>query len=139
MEISPTFGIVLMMNNYLHDVATALLIATAAAIFALLKVAAKIEEPPAILFFLNAYRRMVKLFHWSLIWIIIGGIPRVLFYTRFEWANAAGKGQVPALVVKHVIMTVLILAGIKWWRVVRRRVEELKALLPASYRHRLES
>ena len=120
MEIGPGLGIALMMNNYLHDVATALLIGSAAAILVMEKVVVRIGEPAAVLFFLTAYRRLTRLFHWALGWIVIGGIPRTIFYTRFEWANAAGKGQVAALVVKHLVMTVLVVIGIVCWRRLRQ-------------------
>ena len=44
-EISPELGIALMMNNYLHDVATALLIGSAAAIFVMARVVGLVNEP----------------------------------------------------------------------------------------------
>ena len=138
MEISPGLGIALMMNNYLHDVATALLIGSAAAILVMEKVVTRIGEPAGVLFFLTAYRRLTRLFHWALIWIVIGGIPRTIFYTSFEWANAAGKGQIPALLVKHVVMAVLVVVGIICWRRLRRLTGELQAALPDDYRQRLE-
>lgn len=138
MEISPGLGIALMMNNYLHDVATALLIGSATAILVMEKVVNRIGEPAGALFFLTAYSRLTRLFHWALIWIVIGGIPRTIYYTRFEWANAAGKGQIPALIVKHVMMVILVVIGLQCWRRLRRLTGELRESLPAEYRQRLE-
>ena len=137
MEISPGLGIALMMNNYLHDVATALLIGSATAILVMEKVVHRVDEPAGSLFFLTAYGRLTRLFHCALIWIVIGGIPRTIYYTRFEWANAAGKGQIPALVVKHVMMAVLVAIGLVCWRRLRRLTAELCESLPADYRQRL--
>ena len=67
MEISPGLGIALMMNNYLHDVATALLIGSATAILVMARVVTVVNEPAATLFFLTAYGRLTRLFHWALI------------------------------------------------------------------------
>ena len=137
-EITPQLGIALMMNNYLHDVATALLIGSAAAIFVMARVVGVVNEPAATLFFLTACRRLTRLFHWALIWIVVGGIPRTIYYTRFEWANAAGKGQVTALIIKHVVMTVLVVVGIICWRRLRQLTASLTLALPPEYRQRLE-
>jgi hypothetical protein len=36
---------------------------------------------------------------------------RGLTYREYEWAEAAGRDQVAALVVKHVVLVALVLAG----------------------------
>ena len=132
MQISPELGVAIMMNNYFHDVATALLVASAWCIYALVRTQAEISEHLGTLFFLKAYRRMVTFFRFALYWIIIGGIPRTIFYTSFEWANAADKLQVPALMVKHVLMVVLVVWGIIAWRRLKQKVSTLRASLPAE-------
>ncbi len=98
--MSPAAGIALMMNNYLHDVATALLAASAFALWVMLRRYESGERgPEAARYFLEIHRSMARLARLSLAWIVLGGIPRTIFYTRFEGANAAGRAQVPALVV----------------------------------------
>jgi hypothetical protein len=137
MEISPALGVVLMMNNYFHDVATALLAASAWCIYALVRTQAEIGEPVATLFYLKTYRRMITFFRFAVYWIIIGGIPRTIFYTRFEWANAAGKGQVPALIVKHVLMVVCVVLGVYAWRRLKSKAAMLEASLPKDLAERM--
>ncbi|AJE04657.1 hypothetical protein [Geobacter pickeringii] len=122
MEITPTLGIAIMMNNYFHDVATALLAASAFVLYAVYRVEESCTGPGATEFFLKTYRRMVRLARFALAWIVLGGIPRTIFYTRFEWANAAGKGQVPALIVKHILMVILVAGGVWGWRKLQRKV-----------------
>ncbi|WP_243688934.1 hypothetical protein [Geotalea toluenoxydans] len=75
----------IMMNNYFHDVATALLAASAFVIHAIVRTQAVMASREASLFFLRTYDQMVKFFRFALWWIIIGGIPRTVFYTSFEW------------------------------------------------------
>jgi uncharacterized membrane protein YdjX (TVP38/TMEM64 family) len=73
---------------------------------------------------------MVKFFRFALWWIIIGGIPRTIFYTSFEWNHFADKLQIPALMIKHVLMFILVVWGVIAWRRLKRRVESLRASLP---------
>jgi hypothetical protein len=126
MQISPELGVAIMMNNYFHDVATALLAASAFVIHAIVRTQAVMASREATLFFLKTYDQMVKFFRFALWWIVIGGIPRTIFYTSFEWANAADKLQVPALMVKHVVMAVLVIWGIYAWRRLKLKVAVLR-------------
>jgi len=131
--MSPGAGIALMMNNYFHDVATALLAASAFALVVLLRrYEAGPRGPEAARYFLEIAERMTKLARFSLAWIVLGGIPRTIWYGEFEWANAAGRGQVTALVVKHVVAAALVVAGVAFWRRLRRRVATVRAELAAG-------
>jgi hypothetical protein len=77
---------------------------------------------------------MTRLARFSIAWIVLGGIPRTIFYTRFEWANAAGRLQITALVVKHVVAFGLVAFGAWFWLRLRRRVETVRAALGADAR-----
>jgi hypothetical protein len=48
----------------------------------------------------------------ALLFIIVGGIIRTATYRSFEWVEAAGKGQVAALIVKHIVLVGCTAAGI---------------------------
>jgi hypothetical protein len=137
MQISPGVGVAIMMNNYFHDVATALLIASAFALHAIVRIQKSMETPEATVFFLKAYGLMVKLFRFALWWVILGGVPRTIFYTSFEWANAADKLQVPALMVKHVMIVTAVVWGIIAWRRLKKKVALLRDSLPADMQKEL--
>ena len=127
---SPGLGVAVMMNNYLHDMATGLLVGSGFALHAILRIQGSMKTPQATLFFLKTNRQMVKLFKFALWWVILGGIPRTIFYTSFEWANAADKLQIPALAVKHIMMFVAVVWGIYAWRRMQKKVALLRASLP---------
>lgn len=128
--MSPVAGIALMMNNYFHDVATALLAASAFALWVLLRrYESGTRSPGAARYFLEIQRAMAKLARFSLAWIVLGGVPRTIWYAEFEWANAAGRGQVAALVVKHVVALILVLFGVAFWRRLKSRVRSVEAEL----------
>jgi hypothetical protein len=138
MQISPGLGVAIMMNNYFHDVATAMLIATSFTLHAIVRIQAAMDSPTATLFFLKTHQKMVKLFRYALWWVIIGGVPRTIFYTSFEWANAADKLQVPALMVKHVMIVTLVVWGIIAWRRLKRKVAVLRDSLSPEMRAEVE-
>jgi hypothetical protein len=128
--MTPAAGIALMMNNYFHDVATALLAASAFALWVLLRrYEAGQRGPDAARYFLEIQRAMTKLARFSVVWIVLGGIPRTIWYLEFEWANAAGRGQVTALIVKHVVAFALVGYGVLFWRRLRVRVRSVEASL----------
>jgi len=134
---SPGLGVAVMMNNYFHDVATALLAASAFAMHAIVRVQASMNTHEATVFFLKTHKIMVKFFRFSLWWIIIGGVPRTIFYVSFEWNHFADKQQVPALMVKHVLMAAAVIYGIRAWRRLKKKVAYLHDSLPAGMRAQL--
>lgn len=138
MQIGPGLGVAIMMNNYFHDMATGLLVGSGFALHAILRIQAATNTPQATLFFLKTNRRMVKLFRFALWWVVLGGVPRTIFYTSFEWANAADKLQVPALAVKHVMMFTAVVWGIYAWRRMQAKVALLREALPAELRADLD-
>ena len=137
MEISPGLGVAIMMNNYFHDMATGLLVGSGFALHAIIRIQATMSTPEATLFFLKTNAHMKKLFKFALWWVVLGGVPRTIFYTSFEWANAADKLQIPALAVKHVMMFAAVVGGVIAWRRMQKKVDELKESLPPEYRAQL--
>ena len=127
MTISPEVGVLIMMNNYFHDVATALLFSSGIAMWVIYKKFGGSDSQEVRDYFLRLYKSISLLVRFSLAWIILGGIPRVIFYKEFEWANAAGKGQVPALIVKHILFVIFISAGAYVWFKIKMKADSIKA------------
>jgi hypothetical protein len=115
-------AIAIIINNYLHDVATAVLISSAALVWSLDRAAARDGTGRAGELMRAAYSRLVKVARVALAWIVIGGVPRTIFFTRYEWDPAVVKGIVPALMVKHALMVAAVVAGAVMWRRVASRV-----------------
>ena len=136
-EIGPGLGVAIMMNNYFHDMATGLLVGSGFALHAILRIQMTMNTPQATLFFLKTNSHMKKLFKFALWWVVLGGVPRTIFYTSFEWANAADKLQIPALAVKHMMMFAAVVWGIYAWRRMQKKVDLLKDSLPAEMRAEL--
>ena len=116
----------IVLNNYLHDVATAVLLSSAVIYYVLARQATRgdVGERKAVA---RAYAPL-KRFAWgALIWIIIGGIPRTIFFRQYEFIPADTKGIVADLAVKHVLMVSAVIAGSVMWIRMKKTVERLAA------------
>jgi len=125
--MSPGLAVFILMNNYFHDVATAMLLASGLAMWAVIKNLDNNREEKVVEYFIDMYRSVARLAKFSLYWILIGGIPRILAFKDFEWANAVGKKQVSGLIVKHVIAFVFVSGGVYLWLRLGRRIKEITA------------
>jgi hypothetical protein len=112
--------ILIILNNYLHDVATAVLLSSAVILYVLGRQArgGGAGERAALV---RAYRTLTKFAWGALSWIIIGGIPRTIFFPTYEFIPAQVKGIVLDLVIKHVLLVSGVIAGaIMWVRIGRQ-------------------
>ena len=118
MTLSPLVKTLIIMNNYFHDVATAMLFASALIVWMLGRRAEK-NGAEMRQWFAGSYQVLSKIAFWSIVWIIIGGIPRTVFFQQVEWnlADPSNKYLFAALIVKHVLMWVFVaVGGTMWWR-----------------------
>lgn len=115
-------AILIIINNYLHDVATAVLLATAIVMWALGRQVER-GDTAEVAVLARLYPVLTRFAWVAIAWIVIGGVPRTIFFTRYEWDPAVVKGIVPALVVKHALMAFAVVLGVLLWRSVKRRIE----------------
>jgi len=114
-----------MLNNYVHDVATGLLLISALWLAWSARDLGPAPGAEAVQVFRRSYRRCVRFVFGSIGVIIATGIVRTVFFMEFEWMPALGRGLVAVLVVKHVlIFTTLGVGGYAWWHL-RQRLRAL--------------
>lgn len=109
--------LLIILNNYLHDVATALLLSSAVILYVLARQAknGSVGERQALV---RAYRTLTRFAWGALAWIIVGGIPRTIFFPTYEFIPASVKGIVLDLVIKHVLLVAGVVAGgVMWIRI----------------------
>ena len=98
-------AVAIMLSNYTHDLATGLMFGSVAAYFVavgVLRRGLEEEQVPGIQALLHHRFRPVVL--WSLAAVLALGVPRMIFFEEYEWLPAAGRSQIPALIVKHVFL-----------------------------------
>jgi putative copper export protein len=122
----PALGIALLLNNYVHDVATGLLLISALWIGWSAAALPAQPSPETVAYFRVLYRRGVRFAVGSIAVIVVTGIVRTVTFMDFEWQAALGKGLIPILILKHVLIFTMLGAGIYAWVRLRARMRELK-------------
>jgi hypothetical protein len=109
--------LLIIFNNYFHDVATATLLSSGVICWVLGRQARRGGEAERRAL-ARAYGTLTKFAIGALVWIILGGIPRTIFFYQAEFIPAGQLGIVQDLLVKHVILVSMVIAGaIMWWRI----------------------
>ena len=112
-----TEAIVVMLNNYFHDLAVAFLFASSLMAHLVLR---HWPGPPS-----TELARSLQRIAWgSLIWVLLGGVVRAWFYREYEWLPRAGTAQIPALAVKHVFLFGITVWGLIGVLRLRRKVHK---------------
>lgn len=123
--MSQTLAIFLMLNNYVHDVATGLLIISALWLGWSARELGPSPSEETVAYFKRTYLRCVRFVLGSIAVIVATGVVRTIFFMDFEWTIAMGKSLVPVLVAKHVLILTLLAVGIYAWSGIRKRVQSL--------------
>jgi hypothetical protein len=124
--MNQTVASILMMNNYFHDVATATIIALGIVVWILLGCIEQPDDVYGVKFFLTLYGGLRKVLFICLLWLVVGGVPRILTFNIFEMAEAAEKGLLAALLTKHVLAFGLIFLGALFWIKLGKRIKSLE-------------
>ena len=120
------FDIALMVSNYSHDIATAMLAVSAAAMYIISKSYPNVEDKSVDSYFFKLNGSINKIAKYSLLWILIAGVPRIVFFTSYEWYSGGGNMLIAAIIIKHVIMFTLVGIGLMHWGRLRKKVKTLK-------------
>lgn len=129
-----TAAVLVMLNNLFHDFSVALLFSC---LIVLSVIGRRIRQgggtdPIPLARSIVGVLNKVILGCWVV--IILGGIVRTLAYEDFEWSEAAGRGQVTALVIKHVVLVSLVVLGTHIHLGLRRFLKELRPDAPGGVR-----
>lgn len=122
-----------MVSNYSHDIATAFLAVSGWTMWLLSSIRGESAwSREADLLFIRTYEAVRKMARYSLEWIILAGVPRIIFYRQFEWSAMAGDLQVVAIIIKHVVMFTLVGGGLYYWSRLNKRVGQIRMKLNIS-------
>lgn len=118
-------AILLMLNNYVHDVATGLLLISALWLGWSARDLGPGPSRETLEVFRKSYRRCQRFAIGSIGVIVVTGVVRTLNFMRFEWFPALGKGLIPILILKHVLIFSMLAVGAFAWVGLRRRLRSL--------------
>lgn len=122
-------GVVLIVNNYFHDAATGMMFAAAVALWIVMRCYDQCDDRELAAYFLRAYTAFSKFAMYSLIWVLIAGVPRLYYYMSFEWSTTVGDTQIPAIIVKHVLMFGIVGYGLVYWHMFSRKAKAVREML----------
>jgi hypothetical protein len=126
MSMSAFFDIALMTNNYSHDIATAMLAVSGASLWIISRAYPASKTPAVDIYFVCINKSITRLAVFSLLWIVVAGVPRTIFYKQYEWYIEVGSLQIIAIIIKHVFMFTLVGMGLFYWAKVNKTVRRLK-------------
>ncbi|MBE9541771.1 MAG: hypothetical protein KAV87_33245 [Desulfobacteraceae bacterium] len=119
-------GILVMMNNYFHDLAAGIVFVCGVMMFTMVKTSNNIGSRSAKEIVLGVYPTLVHIIGGSIIFMLFAGVIRTFTYKEFEWANAVGVGQVYAIMVKHVVLGAIFFYGIALWVKAHRQIKIMR-------------
>lgn len=123
-------SLIIVFNNYFHDLATGVFFGCALTLWAVSRSVS--ADPARATALLPIYRSLTRALWVSVGWILIGGVPRTVYFPDYEFVPALGKGIIPALIVKHVVMFAAVSLGVAAWAVARREFSKYRPSPPAS-------
>ena len=115
--------ILIILNNYFHDVATAILLSSAVIMWVLGRQARRSGGGAELDALAGAYPTLTKFAWFALAWIVIGGVPRIIFFNTHEFIPAVENGLVTVLAIKHMLMGVAVIVGAIMWMRTKRLIE----------------
>lgn len=127
-------GILVMMNNYFHDLAAGIVFVCGVMMFVLAGKVEEIGSRESKEIFLGTYPTLVHIIGGAVIFMLFAGVIRTFTYKEFEWANAVGNAQVPAIIVKHIILGGIFFYGIAKWIKAHKKVKRMRKELGSADR-----
>lgn len=105
-------AVFVMFNNFFHDFTAALWLCSAGLIWWLMVRVKKNGQKQVMQFFNDSFDVLFRISLGSLVLNLVLGVNRALAYFKYEYLPAAGREQVTALIVKHVLILVVVLTGV---------------------------
>ncbi len=103
-------ALLVLLNNFMHDFCAAGWIFGGVTVAMLMRKQTAGAPAGGTVTALVTLRYLMRL---SLAGIVVFGIVRTLAYRSYEWVDAAGQQQVVLLVVKHILLTLVFLVGLR--------------------------
>ena len=119
-------SILVAINNYFHDFATAVIIIGTYVMWLMLGYAAKTGGKGLSSSVAALYPRLLHVTGGTLALLLMAGIVRSFTYKWFEWVEALGMAQILVLVFKHVFMFAIVGYGIYVWVGMHKKVRLMR-------------
>lgn len=119
-------SILVTINNYFHDFATAVIIVGTYVMWLMLGYAAKSGDKDLPSTVAALYPRLLHVTGGTLMLLLMAGIVRSFTYKWFEWVEVLGMGQIVVLIFKHVFMFAIVGYGIYVWAGMHKKIKLIR-------------
>ena len=117
--------ILIVLNNFIHDLSAATWFCGTLTMLFIVTEGSRNNRSGMQDFVQSLFGKIKIVTHSSMAIVVLGGIVRAFAYEKYEWLPALGRGQVTLLVLKHVLLTFIVVAGIYLQIRLSRKVKEL--------------
>jgi len=119
--MSQEAAVFIMMSNYFHDVATAMILACSVSMWLILKRYEGSAGRETMALLSRLYQGVAKLVVLSWIWIVAAGILRIATFSSYEWPTAVANHHEYGLMLKYgIAMTMMAVGAVLWSRAAKR-------------------
>lgn len=116
--------ILIILNNFFHDLAAAMWFCGTLTLWFVYQKAVA-QEGFRVEFGRSLFMHIRKITNWSLVFVVLGGVVRAINYQQYEWLPALGRGQVTLLVIKHILLTGIVLGGVVMQLHLSKKIRQL--------------
>ena len=127
-----TIDLLIILNNFFHDLASAMWFCGTLTLLALLRAGKQDQRPDVVDFSRQLFHKVSKVTNLSLALVVLGGVVRAINYQEYEWLPALGRDQVVLLVVKHIMLTGIVVGGLYLQVRMARQFRQARAEEPSS-------
>jgi hypothetical protein len=127
--MSPALTTLIAINNFLHDLASGVPLASGIAMWVIVSQFEKNRNDQTEALMLRMYRGISRVFIVSLVCLTGGAVPRILTFTRFESVNALSHHNIDGLIAVHLTIFLAVMGGMILWIALTRKVRRFRGAL----------
>ncbi len=119
-------GVLVMLNNFFHDFATAIMVVCTFGMFFTVRYISDNGDRELKKLASSLFPRIMHTTIVTTVLLLMAGIVRSFTYKWFEWVEVLGNSQIIVLGFKHVVMFSFFAYGIYIWVGIYRKVKEMR-------------
>lgn len=119
-------GILVMLNDYFHDFATALAVVFTYLMLSMVTYVLKNDKQGPKTFLIMIYPKALHVTSGVVILLLMAGIVRAFTYSWFEWDHTVGGDQVWLLMAKHILMFSIFGYGVYLWIRMHKTIKHIR-------------
>jgi putative copper export protein len=107
------FSVLIILNNFFHDLAAAMWFCGTIVLYYIVQKSKGLpKDEDTERYITSLFQVMRRVTNISLGFVCGGGVIRALNYMEYEWMDAMGREQITLLVIKHILLAFIVVAGI---------------------------